>query len=249
MMALAGNISTRTLTGTYVDFKGNPIAGNITFTSAADEIDVTAGQILVSSTVTATLDNNGHFSVTLPVTDDVDLAPLNFKYAVNEAFAGGRSYQISLPTGATVDLSTLAPTFTFAQWYTLASSVLWNLSVARVVVQEGKWSSTPAYLFSPPQYQVIPSLYSTYTALNAAYATYALLASTAQSLTASILAATAVAAAASATSASSSATAAAGSNTSSQTSATNAQASAVSAAGLALTISDKIHGFLLMGVN
>lgn len=93
-MALAGNVTLSTIEGNFVDFQGNPIAGQVKFTLPEVLRNAIADQIVIPSTVTVTLDANGSFSVQLPVTDDPDLAPQGFLYTVEESFKGGRTYQI-----------------------------------------------------------------------------------------------------------------------------------------------------------
>lgn len=98
-MALPVNLSLVTVTGTYLDIAGNPIAGQVKFTPRAVLKNVTSNVILINSTITVTLDANGFFSQNLVATDDGDAAPQNFTYYVEEAFVGGRSYDILLPAG------------------------------------------------------------------------------------------------------------------------------------------------------
>jgi len=95
-MALASNIALTTITGQFVDYQGNAVAGQIKFTMSKTLRDSIADQIIVPSTATATLDGTGAFTVTLPATDDPELSE-TFTYAVEESFTGGRSYNISLP--------------------------------------------------------------------------------------------------------------------------------------------------------
>ena len=146
-MPLPGNISTRVVTGKYLDPKGNPIAGQVIFSVLQVLIDAAGTTILIPSQAAATLDATGAFSVTLPVTDDVDVNPLNYLYTVTESFFGGRTFQISLPTaGGAIDISTLAPVPTFALVYLLASALLWTALVGRVAAEEALFNtSTPTY--------------------------------------------------------------------------------------------------------
>jgi hypothetical protein len=109
-VALPGNLSLVTVTGTYIDIAGNPIAGQVKFTPRAVLKNVTANIILINSTITVTLDSNGAFSQQLVATDDADASPINFTYRVEEAFIGGRTYDILLPSsGSTVDLADVSP--------------------------------------------------------------------------------------------------------------------------------------------
>jgi hypothetical protein len=108
-MALSPNLSTTTVTGNYVDVEGNPIAGQVKFTPRPVLIDGVANQIIIPRTIVATLDNLGSFSIILPVTDDEDLIPVNWTYQVEEAFSGGRTYDITIPTGLSIDLADVVP--------------------------------------------------------------------------------------------------------------------------------------------
>ena len=111
-MALPNNLTTITVTGTYIDIAGNPIAGQVRFTPRAVLQNVTSNIILINSSITVTLNSNGAFSQALVATDDTDAAPINFTYQVEEAFIGGRTYDILLPSatvGGTLDLADVAP--------------------------------------------------------------------------------------------------------------------------------------------
>lgn len=95
-MALTPNLSTVTVGGQYVDVAGNPIAGQVRFTPRAVLIDGVADQVIIPRTVTVDLDATGTFTVVLPATDDNDLSPVNWTYSVEEAFSGGRTFDIQL---------------------------------------------------------------------------------------------------------------------------------------------------------
>lgn len=150
-MALPGNVSQRTVTGTYVDFEGNPIAGQVRFTLPSTLTDAGANTFIVKSSETATLDNTGSFSIQIPVTNDVDLTPYDYEYTVQELFPNGRTYTISLPAGSPIDISDLAPSQTFTQYYSLANSFLWNLVEDRFDIQEANYSAQ-GYLPIPAGY-------------------------------------------------------------------------------------------------
>jgi hypothetical protein len=111
-MSLPENITTITVTGTYVDFTGTALSGSVTFTPPAELVDATGSAFLSSGPIYCQLDDNGHFSTVLLCTDNADLAPDNWTYIVTENVRGLRTYPIALPhtLGETVDLSTLAPT-------------------------------------------------------------------------------------------------------------------------------------------
>jgi hypothetical protein len=115
-MALTPDLSTITLTGTYVDILGNPRTGSVRFSPQSIIKDTDQNQIIVNIPVTATLDGNGSFSVVLPATNDTDVAPIPFAYQVEEIFSGGRTFFITLPTGgSTEDIADLAPAVTQAE--------------------------------------------------------------------------------------------------------------------------------------
>ena len=94
-MALASNVTLATVRGTFVDYQGNPIAGQVKFTMNTVLRNQLADQIIIPSTITVTLDTNGSFLTQLPISDDADLTPTGFTYAVEESFAGGRSYTLT----------------------------------------------------------------------------------------------------------------------------------------------------------
>jgi hypothetical protein len=114
-VGLPGNVNTITVTGSYYDFQGNPLAGSVTFIASAGPLaDPGAPAFLSPVTVTATL-VNGKFSTVLPCTDNATLSPNGFVYTVIETLPGtSRSYMISLPhsLGSSVDLATVAPVTT-----------------------------------------------------------------------------------------------------------------------------------------
>jgi hypothetical protein len=111
-MALPVNLTTVTVTGTYIDIAGNPIAGQVKFTPRAVLKNVTSNIILINSTITVTLNSSGAFSQALVATDDIDAAPIGFTYRVEEAFIGGRTFDMLLPAatvGGTIDLADVSP--------------------------------------------------------------------------------------------------------------------------------------------
>jgi hypothetical protein len=94
-MAIPGNLSLVTVTGTYIDITGDPIAGQVKFTPRAVLRNTSSNVILVNSTIVVTLDANGAFSQQLVATNDPDASPIDFSYFVEEAFVGGRSIRYS----------------------------------------------------------------------------------------------------------------------------------------------------------
>jgi hypothetical protein len=173
-MALPGNITTITVTGQYIDFTGTPIAGQVKFTNPQFLVDAAADRLIVPTTITATLDNTGAFSVVIPITNDVDLSPLNFTYTYEESFPGGSTYTISLPAalGGTVDISDLRTTDTVVNYYQPVSGLIWPLLVARVAQEEEDLDDDPKLLASPT-YENLSLYLDTYADLPTEFGTYA----------------------------------------------------------------------------
>lgn len=134
-MALPTNLGTCVVGGQYVDFQGNAIAGQVKFTPRNATLSSSQDLVIIPRTITVDLDGTGSFTVTLPVTDDTDVSPTNFTYQVEEAFSGGRTYDIAIPSGsATINLADVVPavpsTSAEAQLYVLLS--VFNQLEARV---------------------------------------------------------------------------------------------------------------------
>lgn len=149
-MAIPANLSLVTVTGTYIDITGEPIAGQVKFTPRAVLRNVTSNVILVNSTIVVTLDANGAFSQQLVATDDADASPVNFTYFVEEAFVGGRSFDILLPTATpTVDLADVSPAVANDGTGALyISAAEFNDYEARLTVVEGKAAAVETFLAS-----------------------------------------------------------------------------------------------------
>ncbi|HEY7821476.1 MAG TPA: hypothetical protein VIG24_01510, partial [Acidimicrobiia bacterium] len=128
-MALPANTSTVVVLGTFLTPEGDPSTGSVTFT-ASSWLDNSGANISIpNSAVTKSLGTAGDFSVTLPITDDPDITPLEFVYAVNEIVDGvSRNYNVSIPgtvaAGGTVFLADLTPVAPAGpEYYSLASSL------------------------------------------------------------------------------------------------------------------------------
>lgn len=132
-MALSPDLSTVTLTGTYVDLQGNPVSGSVRFTPQSIIKDTDQNQIIINSAITATLNGSGTFSVVLPVTDDTDVAPVPFAYEVEEIFSGGRTFFITIPAGgaATQDIADLAPAVSTTEAANYVTQSQYNVLVSR----------------------------------------------------------------------------------------------------------------------
>ena len=111
-MALPGDLSTVTVTGTILDPAGVPLRGGatITFTPSADVTDATGRVVIPATPRTFYLSAQGTFS-TLPLaaTDNADLSPA-WTYLIEADLAGapGFTFTAALPSSpSTVDLSAL----------------------------------------------------------------------------------------------------------------------------------------------
>lgn len=151
-MALPVNLTTITVTGTYLDIAGDPIAGQVKFTPRAVLRNITSDVIIINSTITVTLDVNGSFSQVLVATDDVDAVPVDFTYRVEEAFVGGRTFDMLLPSdtpGATIDIADVSPAVADDGTGALYVSVdQYNTLEARITVVEGLEADAQAVLDS-----------------------------------------------------------------------------------------------------
>jgi hypothetical protein len=179
-MALPTNLSTVTITGSYVDYSGDAITGQITFTlgdvlrSGIDNV------MVVPSTVVVPL-VNGSFTATLPATNDPDVIPNPYTYTVVESFVGGRTYTISVPyNGGAIDLADVSPAPTLATTYVqLIDETTFTTLETNITTLDTKIDQATQTIIASGKYWYIPSTYTTYTQVDSAFATYtALTAST-----------------------------------------------------------------------
>jgi hypothetical protein len=113
-MALPASFSTIQVTGSYIDLAGAPVTGTVTFSPPDDaflkatDVDV----VIAPKALVATLDEQGKFTITLPVTDDSNIVP-SFTYKVEEALGTlRRTSNVEIPSAllpGPVDLSDLLP--------------------------------------------------------------------------------------------------------------------------------------------
>lgn len=199
-MAIAGNVSLVTVTGTYVDFQGNSIAGQLIFRVPKTLRNAVADQILVPSSYVVTLNASGSFSVVLPATDDSDFHE-SFEYLVTESFAGGRTFSFSLPAGLLYsqmalqpyssyvldayedlglsrDMSSLAPVPVVSPYVALAGQANYISLEQRVTAVEADVDSTAPTtgVILTLEYESLPTVSTTYTSLSSDVSTYTALA-------------------------------------------------------------------------
>jgi hypothetical protein len=177
-MALGPSLTTVTLTGSYVDFEGNPIEGQIRFSIGEVLRNGTDDQLVAPSSVVVPL-SSGSFSVSLPATNDPDVVPNPFVYTVEESFPNGRSYQITIPytTVGSLDLADISPDPTLSESYVAAVDLTsWNTLESNITALDAFIDQIADKFPASGQYWYIDSAYSTYTALDTAFATYTALA-------------------------------------------------------------------------
>ncbi|MFJ2196963.1 hypothetical protein [Streptomyces violaceusniger] len=110
---LPENIPAVTVTGRYLAPDGTALSGSVVFRAPA-LLTFPDSDVMLTGPVTAPLNENGAFAVTLPATDAPDMDPTGWSYTVTEQLAGvpsNRSFQILLPAETSrVDLADIAPT-------------------------------------------------------------------------------------------------------------------------------------------
>lgn len=111
-MPVTPNWNTVEVRGKYVGTDLAPISGRVIFTPKASRlVDQAALTTVIGKAISVTL-VNGAFTVELPATDDPDIVPSGFTFAVKEDFTGGSTYDMSVPlaaAGAGIDIATVAP--------------------------------------------------------------------------------------------------------------------------------------------
>jgi hypothetical protein len=186
-MALGANLTTVQITGTYVDFEGNAIEGQIRFSVSEVLRNGTDDQMVAPSSVVVPL-VSGSFSTTLPATNDPDVVPNPFTYAVEESFSGGRSYEISIPytTSGSLDLADISPDPTLDTTYVqLIDATTWNSLTSNITTLDGQINETTDTILASGKYWYIPSAYASYTNLDIAFSSYTALTAAQYQLTGS----------------------------------------------------------------
>jgi hypothetical protein len=172
-MAIPGNVTLITLTGQYLNFQGTAIDGQVKIYPSQVLIDALADTIIIPATITKDL-VNGSFSVTVPVTNDPDVSPLNYFYYFEESFTGGSSYIISLPAslGATVDITDCRASATISSYIQPIAYQLWPPLQVRTQVLEGFYSASGS-VPAPGTYAYLYLWSDTYATLASTWGTYA----------------------------------------------------------------------------
>jgi hypothetical protein len=111
-MSLPGDLTTITVTGTFLTILGAAATGKVTFTPSVVPLTDSVGHVIIDGPTVATLDGSGHISVVLACTDNANLPAFTYEVApaINGA-AASRYPAKALPhsLGSTVDLTALLP--------------------------------------------------------------------------------------------------------------------------------------------
>lgn len=173
-MALGPNLTSVTVTGSYVDFEGTPIEGQIRFSIGEVLRNGTDDQMVAPSSVVVPL-SSGSFSVSLPATNDPDVVPNPFVYTVEESFPNGRTYEISIPytTAGSLDLADISPDPALDETFVQAvDQTSWNTLETNITALDALIDQSTDTFPASGEYWYIGSAYATYTALDTAFATY-----------------------------------------------------------------------------
>jgi hypothetical protein len=96
--------ATRTVRFQYLDADGDPVAGSIKFTPTVTVVDSETDDFYTLAEEVITLDADGFGEVVLACTNDPDLAPTGWAWAVQELIPGGRNkdntFFVNLPTSS-----------------------------------------------------------------------------------------------------------------------------------------------------
>jgi hypothetical protein len=138
--------STVTLTGTYLGIGGAPASGSVEIVPSVKRIVDAGGDVILSGRLTATLDEDGAFSIDLPATDDDRLNPTGFGYTVIVRLRNGQHPAVALQLPATpdaVDMADVTPVdpATFAPDATYASLAELDALAADVTGLDGDLSA------------------------------------------------------------------------------------------------------------
>ena len=173
-MGLGPSMKTVTITGHFMDYEGIDTNGQVRFTlgdvlrNGADDQMVAPSSVVVSLV-------SGAFSVVIPATNDPDVIPNPFVYTVEESFAGGRTYTISVPydTVGSLDLADLSPTLVISSPYTSAiDQTTWNALVANIDNLDAVIDQATNKILASGKYWYLNTSFASYTALNAGFTTY-----------------------------------------------------------------------------
>ena len=110
-MPVPTNVSTVTVTGTYLNSDGSPCAGTVEFIPSPCYLNNAGADVtIIGQRVTATLDEDGFVSAELIATDDTDLSPGAWSYRVRVRLSTTTfSFEMAAPAGPPINLAEQTP--------------------------------------------------------------------------------------------------------------------------------------------
>lgn len=137
-MSLPTGLSTVTVTcGPYVDAKGAPYTGTVTFTPSTKVRWAATGAVVLDGTVNVPIDTTGVGQVTLPATDAAGLNVTGFTYSVAYSLRGAGGAVTGVRAAYSIQIPAAAPTVTLELLQPFASTGGIDVSVPAVTSVAG----------------------------------------------------------------------------------------------------------------
>jgi hypothetical protein len=130
----------RTVTGARLaPDQVTPAVGQLRFVPSTTVYDGGGNTVLVPTPLFVTLDSGGHYTIDLVCTDDPGTNPVGWTWIVSELFAGGREFQIQVPTAVSdpVDDTSLVPAVDVDETWQYATSAEVAAALATVATTNG----------------------------------------------------------------------------------------------------------------
>jgi hypothetical protein len=111
-MPLPGDLTTITVTGSFLSVLGVASTGTVTFTPSVVPLVDSVGNVIIDGPSVATLNGSGQISIVLACTDNTNLSAFTYTVGIAVNGAGTASYPakaIPHTLGSTVDLTALLP--------------------------------------------------------------------------------------------------------------------------------------------
>lgn len=111
-MALPGDLTTITVTGTFLSVLGAAASGTVTFTPSVLPLIDNVGHVIVEGPAVAVLNGSGQISIVLACTDNTNIPAFTYTVAPKINGAQVAAYPLkAVPhtLGSTVDLTALLP--------------------------------------------------------------------------------------------------------------------------------------------
>src|SRR5574337_505640 len=111
MPSLPNTWTTINVFATYMHSDGSPASGSVLFDMPSVLI-LSSNTIVYKRTLVASLDSNGTIGIDLPATNDPDVVPTDWTYAVTELIGDNRPRMYNIKVdyqGPPIDLAVVAP--------------------------------------------------------------------------------------------------------------------------------------------